>query len=109
MSRDPKVRRDRTTRLSAAAIAAMVIAYLLAFAALAYLYMTTRLEAPTAPTDSHLPLIRATAAISILTAFSACAAAAASRRKTIIIAIILATVPFAMLPIAIIGIAFGPR
>lgn len=87
----------------------MGIAYLLAFAVLAYTYMTTRLEVVNTQTDTHLPLVRTAAVISILAAFSACAAAAASRGTTIVIAIILATVPSAMLSIPTSGIAFCPR
>lgn len=109
MSTDPKVPRDRTTRLPVVAVAAMVIAYLLAFAVLGYTYMTARLEVVGTQTGTNLALVQVTAVISIVVALSACAAAAASRRTAVVVGILLATAPFGLVSIATIGIAFYSR
>lgn len=97
---------DRGVMLSVAALAAMVIAYLLTFTVLTDTDMASRFENGVAPPGTDIAGLRTAALSSIVAATGAWAAAVASRRAVPVVLIFIGSVPFAPLTLFALGLAF---
>lgn len=97
---------DRGAMLSVAALAAIVIAYLLAFTVLTDTDMASRFENGIAPPGTDIAGLRTAAISSIAAAAGAWVAAVASRRAVPIVLVLIASVPFAPLALFALGLAF---
>lgn len=97
---------DRGVMLSVAALAAMVIAYLLTFTVLTDTDMASRFENGVAPPGTDIAGLRTAAISSIVAAGGAWIAAVASHRAVPVVLILVASVPFAPLALFSLGLAF---
>ena len=97
---------DRGVMLSVAALAAMVVAYLLTFTVLTDTDMASRFENGVAPPGTDIAGLRTAAVSSIVAAAGAWVAAVASRRAVPVVLVLIASVPFAPLALFALGLAF---
>ncbi|MEN4464245.1 hypothetical protein ABFV47_25085 [Mycolicibacterium fortuitum] len=97
---------DRGVMLSVAALAAMVIAYLLVSTVLTDTDMASRFENGVAPPGTDIAGLRTVAVSSIVAASGAWVAAVASRRAVPVVLMFIASVPFAPLALFALGLAF---
>lgn len=97
---------DRGAMLSIIALAAMAIAYLLAFTVLTDTDMASKFENGIAPPGTDIAGIRIAAATSIVAATSAWVAAIASRKPIPVVLVLIASAPFAPLSLIALGLAF---
>lgn len=97
---------DRGVMLSTAALAAMVIAYLLAFTVLSDPDLASRFENAVAPPGTDFAGNRTAAATSIVAAAGAWVAAFASRKVVPVVLVFIASVPFAPLGLFALGLVF---
>jgi hypothetical protein len=98
--------RDRAVLLSITAIAAMVIAYLLGLTVLGDTDMASKFENGVAPPGTDIGGLRTAAAGSIVAAGCAWTAAITSRRVIPILLVLLISVPFALLSLVTLQLAF---
>lgn len=98
--------RDSAVLLSVTAFAALVIAYLLGLTVLTDTGMASKFENGTAPTETDTGGLRAAAGASIVAAVCAWASAIASRRTIPILLVLLASVPFVLLSLVTLQLAF---
>lgn len=97
---------DRGVMLSVAALAAMVVAYVLAFTVLADTGMASRFENGVAPPGTDIAGLRIAAISSTVAAAGAWVAAVASRRAVPVLLLFIASVPFAPLALFALALAF---
>lgn len=97
---------DRGAMLSIIALAAMAIAYLLAFTVLIDTDMASKFENGVAPPGTDVAGIRTAAVTSIVAALSSWVAAIASRKPIPVVLVLIASAPFAPLSLITLGLAF---
>ncbi|MDH6193432.1 hypothetical protein M2272_000053 [Mycobacterium frederiksbergense] len=97
---------DRGAMLSVAALAAMVIAYLLAFTVLTDTDVASKFENGVAPPGTDVAGLRAAAFASIVAAAGAWVTAVASRKAVPVVLVVFACVPFSPLALFALGLAF---
>lgn len=105
MSKPMSKDHDRATLLSITAVAAMIVAYLLAFSVLSDTDMASKFENGVAPPGTDLVGIQTAAVASIVAALGAWAAALASKRTAPAVLVLAATAPFALLQPMTLGLA----
>ncbi len=106
MPRSKHEDRGRAVLLSVTAAAAMCIAYLLGFVVLGDSDMASKFENGVAPPGTDIGGIRAAAAGSVVAALGAWVSVIASRRIIPILLMLLTSVPFALLSLVTVQLAF---
>jgi hypothetical protein len=98
--------RDRAVLLSVTAFAAMIIAYLLGFTVLGDTAMASKFENGVAPAGTDIGGLRSAAAGSVVAALGAWAAAITSRRVIAVLLVLLISVPFVLMSLVTLQLAF---
>lgn len=98
--------RDRAVLLSVTAFAAMIIAYLLGLTVLGDTDMASKFENGVTPEGTDTGGLRTAAGGSVVAALGAWAAAITSRRVLPILLVLVISVPFALLSLVTLQLAF---
>ncbi|MGV0837120.1 hypothetical protein [Mycolicibacterium thermoresistibile] len=98
--------RDRAALLSITAGAAMVVAYLLTFSVLTDTNLAARFANGVAPGGTDLAGNRVAVVAGIVAALGAWTAAGASRKVGAVVTVLVASVPFALLSLIAVALAF---
>ncbi|MGE2837142.1 hypothetical protein [Mycobacterium sp. SMC-4] len=97
---------DRRVMLSIAGLAGMFVAYLLALTVLMDTNMASKFENGVAPTGTDVAGVQTTVILSIVAAGGAVVASLASGKTVVAVLAVLAFVPFGLLSLITLGLAF---